>query len=101
MLASICARHGLRVRYQRRDRSIPLDEARSRPHAGVIPDLLVDRPASDDRALAIDAEYKQRDERKLSNEDVDRTFLCAFVCGWSPVGDGYMPRGEAETLPDE
>ena len=92
VLETICARRGLRVHYQRKDRSVLWDESRGRSYASVIPDLLVDRPASDDSALAIDAKYKQYDERKLSSDDIYQTFLYAFAYGLRPSGTAQPPQ---------
>ncbi len=72
--------HGLRVRYQRKDRSILWNASADRPYGSVIPDLLLDRPGQPG-ALAIDAKYKTYDVKRLSNDDLYQTFLYAFVYG--------------------
>ncbi len=80
VLEIVCARHGLRVQYQRKDRSILWDEKNSKTYASVIPDLLVNVPDTN-HFLAVDAKYKQYDERKLSSTDIYQTFLYAFAYG--------------------
>lgn len=77
-LESICARHGLRVQYQRKDRSILWDTSRERPYASVIPDLLVER-ANSAAALPIDAKYKEYDQKRPSPGDIYQTFLYAYA----------------------
>ncbi len=77
-LEIICAGRGLRVQYQRKDRSILWDATRERPYASVIPDLLVRSPLRD-TALAVDAKYKPYDEHKLSPADIYQTFLYAIA----------------------
>lgn len=89
VLKIICARQGLRVHYQRKDRSILWDETHGRPYTSVIPDLLVESPHSR-FALAVDAKYKQYDERRLSPGDIYQSFLYSFAYG--PQGGDDIPR---------
>lgn len=80
VLERLAAPRGLRVRYQRQDRSILWDAGANRPYGSVIPDLLLDRPGSAG-TLAIDAKYKAYEAKKLSNDDLYQTFLYAFAYG--------------------
>lgn len=72
-------RAGLRVHYQRGDRSIILNALTNQPYARVVPDVLVDRVVGPTARLAIDAKYKLYDERKLSSGDVYQSFLYAYA----------------------
>jgi 5-methylcytosine-specific restriction enzyme subunit McrC len=89
VLESLAPPRGLRVRYQRQDRSILWNASADRPYGSVIPDLLLDRPGSTG-ALAIDAKYKTYDAKKLSNDDLYQTFLYAFAYG--PRTDASPPQ---------
>ena len=80
VLEHIAKPRGLRVRYQRKDRSILWNEGADRSYGSVIPDLLLDRPGHPG-ALAIDAKYKTYDAKRLSNDDLYQTFLYAFAYG--------------------
>lgn len=88
VLEHIAKQRGLRVRYQRKDRSILWNEGTDRPYGSIIPDLLLDRPGHPG-ALAIDAKYKTYDAKRLSNDDLYQTFLYAFAYG----------SGSARTMP--
>jgi 5-methylcytosine-specific restriction enzyme subunit McrC len=83
-VARLATGQGLRVHYQRQDRSILWDETAARSYARIIPDLLVQRPA-DGALLPIDAKYKLYDSRRLSNEDIYQTFLYAFAYTGRPT----------------
>ena len=74
---------GLRVHYQRGDRSIILNALTNQPYARVVPDVLVDKVAAPAARVAIDAKYKLYDERKLSSGDVYQSFLYAYAYGAS------------------
>ena len=69
---------GLRLHAQRRDRSILYDLTRSQPYATVIPDLLLENPATGAH-LPIDAKYKCYDDGKVSNADIYQAFLYAYA----------------------
>ena len=89
ILERIAEPRGLRVRYQRKDRSILWNAGADRPYGSVIPDLLLDRPGHPG-ALAIDAKYKTYDAKRLSNDDLYQTFLYAFAYGHR--ADASPPR---------
>jgi 5-methylcytosine-specific restriction enzyme subunit McrC len=72
---------GLRVHYQRGDRSIILNALTNQPYSRVVPDVLVDTVAVPAARVAIDAKYKLYDERKLSSGDVYQSFLYAYAYG--------------------
>lgn len=80
VLERLATPRGLRLRYQRKDRSILWNAGADRPYGSVIPDLLLDRPGTSGM-LAIDAKYKTYDAKKLSNDDLYQTFLYAFAYG--------------------
>lgn len=80
ILEHLAKPRGLRVRYQRKDRSILWNSGADRPYGSVIPDLLLDR-SGHAGALAIDAKYKDYDAKLLSNDDIYQTFLYAFAYG--------------------
>lgn len=78
----VLAGMGMRVHYQRGDRSIILDASTNRPYARVVPDVLVELAGAGPAArVAIDAKYKLYDERKLSSNDVYQSFLYAYAYG--------------------
>jgi 5-methylcytosine-specific restriction enzyme subunit McrC len=73
---------GLRVHYQRGNRSIILDALTNRPYARVVPDVLIQAGAAGTTAcVAVDAKYKLYDERKLGSGDVYQSFLYAYAYG--------------------
>lgn len=73
---------GVRVHYQRGDRSIILNASTGQPYARVVPDILIEASDSGTTArVAIDAKYKLYDERKLSSGDVYQSFLYAYAYG--------------------
>jgi len=78
---------GMRVHYQRGDRSIIVNASTNRPYARVIPDLLIEgRGLADGRRVAVDAKYKLYDERKVSSGDVYQSFLYAYAFGHAETG---------------
>jgi 5-methylcytosine-specific restriction enzyme subunit McrC len=80
LVDTLLAGSGMRVQYQRADRSIILNASTGQPYARVVPDILVERSAAGTTArLAIDAKYKLYDERKLSSSDVYQSFLYACL----------------------
>ncbi len=73
---------GVRVHYQRGDRSIILNASTNTPYARVVPDVLIEASGRGPAArVAIDAKYKLYDERKLSSGDVYQSFLYAYAYG--------------------
>jgi 5-methylcytosine-specific restriction enzyme subunit McrC len=80
----------LRVHRQRANHSLLYDARRQRPHASVRPDLLVERPTSDEW-YPIDAKYKLYDEKALSAGDLYQTFLYAHAYkGWGLTAPGAL-----------
>jgi 5-methylcytosine-specific restriction enzyme subunit McrC len=80
---------GMRVHYQRGDRSIIVNASIDQPYARVVPDLLIE--ATDPSGVvrvAVDAKYKLYDERKIDSGDVYQSFLYAYAFGG---GGGGVP----------
>jgi len=71
----------VKVLYQAGQRSIIWDATASRPYARVIPDLLLEWKNQPGRRLAMDAKYKNYDERRLAPADVYQLFLYAYAFG--------------------
>jgi 5-methylcytosine-specific restriction enzyme subunit McrC len=74
------------LRYQAKDNSIIWNATDRRSYSRVIPDLLLKNRDHDDQLLAIDAKYKNYDERKVAPEDVYQMFLYAYAYGKSFAG---------------
>jgi len=73
---------GMRVHYQRGDRSIILNASTNQPYARMVPDVLIEATGPGSAArIAVDAKYKLYDERKLSSGDVYQAFLYAYAYG--------------------
>ena len=73
---------GYLVYPQHRDRSILWDITHQQSYARAIPDLLLENPAAHTR-LAVDAKYKQYDQRPVTTADLYQVLLYAYA---------YQPR---------
>lgn len=69
------------LRYQVKDKSIIWNATARRSYSKVIPDLLIRSRDHIEQQLAIDAKYKNYDERKLDPQDVYQLFLYAYAYG--------------------
>jgi 5-methylcytosine-specific restriction enzyme subunit McrC len=69
----------VRVRPQRRDRTLIWDARTGKPYAAVIPDLLLERTDAGPRQVPVDAKYKLYDERKIDQGDIYQTFFYAWA----------------------
>lgn len=69
----------VRVRPQRRDRTLITDARTGRPYAAVIPDVLLERRGLDKRQVPVDAKYKLYDDRKIDQSDIYQTFFYAWA----------------------
>jgi 5-methylcytosine-specific restriction enzyme subunit McrC len=73
---------GVRVHYQRGDRSIIVNASTNQSYARVVPDFLIEATDPTVAArVAVDAKYKLYDERKLDSGDVYQGFLYAYAFG--------------------
>lgn len=80
-LRQIVTKLGIRALPQRRDRTILWNAGLARPHAAVIPDLLLERNTCPGKFLPIDAKYKLYDQRSVATSDIYQTFLYAYAFG--------------------
>ena len=62
-------------------KSVVWNVSSQRPHASIIPDVVVERRGESDCRVAIDAKYKLYDERGFDQGDIYQTFLYAFAFG--------------------
>ena len=62
-------------------KSVVWNVSSQRPHASIIPDVVVERRGESDCRVAIDAKYKLYDERGFDQGDIYQTFLYAFALG--------------------
>jgi 5-methylcytosine-specific restriction enzyme subunit McrC len=69
----------VRVRAQRRDRTLITDARTGRPYAAVIPDILLESGVSPARRIPVDAKYKLYDDRKIDQGDIYQTFFYAWA----------------------
>jgi len=82
MVDRLLAGTGMRVHYQRSDRSIIVNASTNQPYSRVVPDLLVEATGLTATArIAVDAKYKLYDEKKLDSGDVYQSFLYAYAFG--------------------
>lgn len=93
----------VRVRVQRRDRSVIVHEDTGRSYGTVIPDLLLEEPGQ--WRLPGDAKYKLYDRRRLDPTDIYQVFLYAYAFHHGlPVPTGFLvypaqaPAGPAPRL---
>ena len=90
----VCGRSGATARSSRR--------AHREPYAAVIPDILLERPASRSVARPVDAKYKLYDERKLDQGDIYQTFFYAWAYADTQMsrrsGVHPVPRGSGVTV---
>lgn len=89
LVERLTAGEGIRVYYQRGDRSIILDSMTGLPYARVVPDILLETSRPDPLRCAIDAKYKLYDERKLDSGDLYQGFLYSYAYG--SAGQAAVP----------
>jgi 5-methylcytosine-specific restriction endonuclease McrBC regulatory subunit McrC len=80
-LGQVFAGSELRVKPERRDRTILWNAAPGRPYAWVIPDLLIERTGQSGTYLPVDAKYKLYDQRSIATGDIYQTLLYAYAYG--------------------
>lgn len=70
----------IRVRPQRKDRSIVINERTGRPYSAIIPDILLEIPIDRGmRRIPVDVKYKLYDDRKVDPHDLYQTFFYAYA----------------------
>ena len=89
---------GVRVRSQRRDPSIIIDESTGKRYKAIIPDLLLElRRRGHTVRLPVDSKYKLYDEKKLDEADVYQTFFYAYA--YAPTERGLQPAQSVIVYP--
>ncbi len=68
-----------RVNYQMAHSSVIWDSIAEKPYSWVIPDLVVSRRDDATYRVAIDAKYKQYDQKRIDLSDIYQTFLYAYA----------------------
>ena len=89
LIRALLASSPIRIHSQHREGSILWNVTLNRRHAHVIPDLLLEHETLPSHRLVIDAKYKRYDNRKISNADINQTFLYAYAFH---AGVDTMPR---------
>ena len=84
----------IRVRAQRRDRTLITDARTGKPYAAVIPDILLESGTAPVRRVPVDAKYKLYDERKIDQGDIYQTFFYA----WAYADEGGVDDAPAFIL---
>jgi 5-methylcytosine-specific restriction enzyme subunit McrC len=80
LVAEALEPYGIRVRAQRRDRTIVLDDSTGKGYSAIIPDLLLEaRHGQWVVRLPVDAKYKLYDNKKIHEPDVYQVFFYAFA----------------------